>query len=282
MKRIAVLLTVFNRKEKTLQCLRQLYAQHSVDGCTYDVYLTNDGCTDGTPEAVRQLYPLVYIIDANGNLFWNRGMYTAWKEAAKKDYDFYLWMNDDTFAYPYMLEELMGLSNRKEDKAIIVGATETSDKGEISYGGRTKIGLIPTPSGIPVEVAYFNGNIVLIPQYVFRILGNLDFYYTHSKGDFDYGIRARKAGVKMYQVGVTLGICDLHYKIDQWCDPEVSFLKRWQLMKRPNGMPPKETFHLEKQTNIILASIHFVTIILRCIFPSLWVKMGKAKLNGTL
>lgn len=88
LRKIAVLLTVFNRKDKTLECLKRLYAQLPLDGYQVDVYLTNDGCTDGTPEAVKKQFPDVNIINGSGNLFWNRGMYTAWHEAAKKDYDF--------------------------------------------------------------------------------------------------------------------------------------------------------------------------------------------------
>ena len=101
MKSIAVLLTVFNRKEKTLQCLGNLYKQLPIQGYSVDIYLTNDGCTDGTPEAIAQKFPEVNIIHSKGNLFWNRGMYTAWEEATKrKEYDYYLWLNDDTFIYP--------------------------------------------------------------------------------------------------------------------------------------------------------------------------------------
>lgn len=107
MKSIAVLLTVFNRKEKTLQCLGNLYKQLPIQGYSVDIYLTNDGCTDGTPEAIAQKFPEVEIIHSKGNLFWNRGMYTAWKEATKrKEYDYYLWLNDDTFIYPDSISRL--------------------------------------------------------------------------------------------------------------------------------------------------------------------------------
>lgn len=62
MKSIAVLLTVFNRKEQTLQCLSNLFAQTIPNGYDLDVYLTNDGCTDGTPEAVSTQFPQIIII----------------------------------------------------------------------------------------------------------------------------------------------------------------------------------------------------------------------------
>ena len=209
MKTIAVLLTVFNRKEKTIQCLKRLYNILPLEGYLVDVSLTDDGCTDGTPEAVAEQFPQVNIIHAKGDLFWNRGMWTAWDTAAKTtDYDFYLWLNDDTFVYDNMLKVLTDSAVETNEKTIIVGATESTDHSVITYGGRLQNGSIPKPDGDLTKVDYFNGNIVLIPRAAYKVLGNLDHYFTHSKGDFDYGMRAKKAGIAMYQCGMVLGECD--------------------------------------------------------------------------
>lgn len=146
MKTIAVLLTVFNRKDKTLQCLKRLYRQLPLENYQIDVYLTDDGCTDGTPEAVAEQFPQVNVIHAKGDLFWNRGMWTAWDTAAKnKDYDFYLWLNDDTFVYDNMLKVLIEATLETKEKAIIVGATEATNHSKITYGGRLKDGKVPPP-----------------------------------------------------------------------------------------------------------------------------------------
>lgn len=276
MQTVAVLLTVFNRKDKTLECLKRLYAQLLLEECQVDVYLTNDGCTDGTPEAVKDQFPDVHIINGSGNLYWNRGMYTAWQEAAKKNYDFYLWLNDDTYVYPKMLRSLLNASSAKDDKAIIVGATQSLDGKKITYGGRLSNGKIPKLDGNLTSVQYFNGNIVLVPRYVYNKLGNLDYYFTHSKGDFDYGLRASKVGIEMYQVGVSLGECDLHETLDKWCNPKVPFVQRWKMLHRPNGMPPKETFHLERRhRGLIIATFHYITIHIRCLFPYIWINPNK-------
>lgn len=50
---IAVLLTVHDRKNKTLRCLENLYKQVLPNYLRLDIYLTDDGCTDGTPEAIK-------------------------------------------------------------------------------------------------------------------------------------------------------------------------------------------------------------------------------------
>lgn len=120
MKRIAALLTVFNRKDSTISCLENLFGQQLREGITLNVYLTNDGCTDGTPEAVKSKFPEVHIINGDGNLFWNRGMYRAWQEAAKEDYDYYLWLNDDTYFLDHAVNSLVETSEMMEDAAIII------------------------------------------------------------------------------------------------------------------------------------------------------------------
>lgn len=271
MKTIAVLLTVFNRKEKTIECLKRIYAQLPINGYKLDIYLTDDGSTDGTSEAISTLFPEVNIIYGNGNLFWNRGMYMAWQMAAKINYDYYLWLNDDTFVYSNMISALLKASNSKSDKAIIIGATQSTDHSKMTYGGRTNNGELIIPNGELSQIHYFNGNIVLIPKFVYDKLGNLDYYFTHSKGDFDYGLRANKKGIGLFQVGYYLGECDLHDYIDKWCNPKVPLLERLKVLNRPNGMPPKETYYFEKRHyGFTFALFHYFTIYLRCFFPKIW------------
>ena len=83
-KSIAILLTVHNRRDKTLKCLECLYRQLPLEEFTADIYLTDDGCTDGTSEAVQEAFPNVHILSGDGNLYWNQGMRLAWDAAAKE------------------------------------------------------------------------------------------------------------------------------------------------------------------------------------------------------
>lgn len=271
MKKIAVIITVFNRIDKTILCLKKLYAQEETVHYSIDVFITDGGSTDGTVEMVRKEFPDVDIRVEEG-LFWNRGMYKSWERASNKGgYDYYLWLNDDVTLYDDCIQTLLAASEENEDKAIIVGATvDTGSKSKLTYGGRIEGKGIAPIDGNLVKVDLFNGNIVLVPSYVFERLGNLDYYYTHSKGDFDYGIRAKKAGIEVYQCGKALGECDVHPRIDKWCDPEVPLSQRLKMLYRPNGMPPHETFHLERQTNLIKALFHYFTVHIRCVFPQIW------------
>lgn len=278
-KSIAVLMTVHNRKKQTLACLDNLSKQIIPDKYNYDVWLTDDGCSDGTRETVQLNYPDVHILDGDGNLYWNRGMLRAWEAAANyKRYDYYLWLNDDTDLYVFAIRKLLEVSAEHEDKCNIVGSCQFEDHSEVSYGGY-KDGKIVTPNGVSVMVDYFNGNIVLIPDYVFRKIGNLDPYFSHGHGDTDYGLRARENGIKNYVVGYYLGECDRHDKQKKCWDPNIKLYDRLKSLYSPTGYPPKESFYYErKHKGLISALFHVVTLYIRTFFPKLWVLMGKSRI----
>lgn len=270
-KTLAVLITVHNRKDKTLECLRLLYAQLPLEGYQVDVYLTDDGCTDGTPEAIRRQFPEVYIIQGDGNLYWNRGMYTAWNEAAKKDYDFYLWLNEDTILLPHALKELLNSSCSKQDQAIIVAANKDSTGDHVTYSGHNQNGKI-IPNGTLQPCDTFNGNCVLIPKNVYKILGNLDWTFRHAIGDLDYGYRAKNAGIAIYVSSEYLGICDNNPQLPVWARKEVPLTKRLKNLYSPLGYAePIPFFYFERKNFGLLTALkHFISIHIRVLFPQLW------------
>lgn len=270
-KRIATLLTVFNRKEKTLKCLDNLYAQLPIEGYEVDVYLTDDGCTDGTPEAIATQFPEVNIIQGDGTLFWNRGMYTAWAAAAKGDYDFYLWLNDDVILLDSAISTILEESFKKQDRAVVIGAMRASDSETITYGGRFNNKKI-APNGQLQLCDTMNGNLVLVPRVIYNKVGNLDWRYSHSLGDLDYGYRVRKAGFDIYTSSKYCGICDLNTSKPKWTRPEVSLVDRFKNLYSPlSYSDPREFFYYESRNiSIITAIMHIFTIHLHVLCPWLW------------
>lgn len=271
MKSLAVLLTVHNRREKTLACLSNLISQTISEEFCLEVFLTDDGCTDGTPEAVAELYPQVHIIQGDGNLFWNRGMYVAWKEASKRDYDFYFWLNDDTNIYQGALEYMLKSNEILGTHCIIAGATcSPTDNSQTTYSGyigKKKISM----NGTYQKVDKINGNFVLIPKSVYLILGTNDPYYHHSFGDMDYGLRAKKVGIPCYITDRYIGTCEGHNGVNKCFDPSISILERFKYFYSPLGMNPFEFFHMNLRSLGVFRSVGiFVTTHLRVIFPRLW------------
>ena len=246
-KTIAILLTVHNRKQKTLQCLRLVYEQ-KLSTYSIFVYLTDDGCTDGTVEELRLRYPKVNIINGDGTLFWNRGMYTAWQAASKSNPDYYLWLNDDTKLFEDSLEWLLYFAEQTNGESILVGSTLSNGLNKVfTYGGMDgaiKHKRIQPDDNVMKKCITFNGNIVLIPRNVFSKLGFNDFYYRHSFGDIDYGMKATKYGLVNYIAPGYYGICERNNPIPLFRRRCYSLIKRYKFLYSPLGSNPFEAFHL--------------------------------------
>lgn len=274
---IAVLITVYNRKEKTIRCLSNLFSQVNNDQYKLNVYLVDDGSTDSTSEEIAKLYPEVNLIKGDGTLFWNRGMHKAWETAAQdKEYDFYLWLNDDTNIFDDCIKRLLDLSTTNRDKAIIVGSTcATGNPDKITYGG-WKNGILFTDLTQPNKCRTINGNIVLIPKSVYNILGMNDSTFRHCYGDTDYALRANEQGIVcLTGIGI-FGECDAHEHPTIWMDPSQPFVKRWKNFFSPLGNNPFEFFYFRrKHFGLIAACATFVSNWLHFFFPWLWTKSYK-------
>ena len=270
--KVAILLTVFNRREKTLKCLdicyRQIDAMKSEGIYDFHIYMVDDGSSDGTSDAVREIFPQTSIIRGNGGLYWNQGMRLAWDTAVLQSPDFYIWINDDTFLEQNALGTLMETSNFLKHKAIVVGTAEDSE-GRLSYGGLTRYGKLVTPDPtIPVPCWTFNGNLVLIPAYVYRILGNLDEHYQHSFGDFDYGARAAAANIVRVVAPGVLCKCSRDTGVPKWRDRNYPLRNRIASLHSPKGRPPKEQFRYDvRSRGFLFALIHGLSVAIKVFFP---------------
>ena len=182
--RVAIILSCFNRRQKTLEAIRCVLAQSALTHTVLDFFITDDNSHDGTAEALLHLHPGIHLLKGNGSLFWNGGMRLAWSEALKGDYDFYLWLNDDTFLFPHTLQRLLDTHARcmaRHGQAGIVVGSTCDDHGRTSYGGERQtsrlrpLRLTTIPASVAVQSCdTFNGNCVLVSKHAADVLGNLD------------------------------------------------------------------------------------------------------------
>lgn len=257
-------MTVHNRCRKTLACLNSLFEQQK-GNYEIEVYLTDDGCTDDTVPHIKEKYHSVKIIQGDGNLFWNRGMLAAWKEAAKTEHDFYLWLNDDTILVSDAICRLLETSAKCGDKSVIVGSTKDDiNNATITYGGRTKSRkhhLVLPDNNKPKLCDTFNGNIVLIPNEVFMQIGFNDGYFRHGFGDFDYGLRVKVAGFCNYIAPGVYGYCKRNDPVPIFRRKGKNIIQRYKLLYSPLGFNPKEDFHFNrKYHNIVLCCLWFIKL----------------------
>ena len=244
--KLAVLITCYNRRDTTLTCLQKLYQQN----VTFDVYLVDDGCSDGTSDAVKQNYPAVKILQGDGNLFWVGGMRLAFAAALQEGYNYYLWLNDDTLLDPNALTKLITnhyeLTQQGHPDAIIVGSTRDPLTGKATYGGAMRSKrwysnkyefVEPTEELQQCDTMF--GNCVLIPNSVAQKVGNLDSAFIHTLGDIDYGLRARKLGCSVWIAPGYIGTCSKNSVSGSWVDTKLPVHKRLTKLLQPKGYPIK-------------------------------------------
>jgi GT2 family glycosyltransferase len=278
---VAVLMTCHNRRDVTVRCLASLReaANQAAEQVTVQVFLVDDGCTDGTAEALAKEFPEVFVIEGTGSLYWCGGMRLAWRAAASKGgFDAYLWLNDDVTLFPDALAVLMSTQQdvvRKTGRSgIIVGSTRNHTDYSTTYGDMGPAGVVP-PGDSPRVIHSFNGNIVLVPDNVYRVVGGLSRAYRHGFGDIDYACRAGRAGIPMWLAPGHLGACMMD-KISRWERADMPLWQRLIAMHQPTGCPPWEVVVLLMRRGNWLFPCTVAKLYWRALFP----KTGRVSTPG--
>lgn len=273
MKSVTIIFTCFNRKEKTKSFIE------SVQDENLDIrfVVTDDGSTDGTRELLQKIKEDgedIDIVHGDGNLYWCGGMRKATEYVLSNGIksDYIVFANDDVEVFDKALYE-MTVQSEKHDGSVVVGVTCNQD-GDLTYGGirykKHSIDYIQVDvTSEDLSCDSFNCNLVLIPYHIFEQVGNFDEHFTHSMGDFDYGLRIKEAGYKIESTRRYVGICERNPMASTWVDKKLSRKERLRLKETPKGLPKKEWFYFLKR--------HFgsLTAIMKSITPYIRILLGK-------
>ena len=280
----AILITCHNRKDKTLAFLKSLTAQSSWDALQKEVYLLDDGSTDGTADAIKVHFPFVIIIKGTGNLFWAGGMRFLWQHVLnQKTYDLYFLFNDDVVLLDGALEKLTNCHGALSEKGtILIGSTLSPVSNKISYGGNllyrlnhAKYHVVTPHQKEPLPCHLGNANIFLVDAATVDKIGIFKDAYTHYLADYDYTLTAFKADLNVFVAPGFYGYCEDDHGVN-WLSGNHSLEKRLQYLFSPKGLAYKEyLFYIREHFPADYLGA-LIKLWMKTLFPIIWDKFKKA------
>lgn len=196
--RTAVLIVNWNGKILTRDCLESL---NSDNYPLEDVFLVDNGSTDGSAEFIAQNYPRVNIIQAPHNLGFTGGNNLGLRQILEDArYDSVLLLNNDTLVTTGMIARLRDALQR-DRVGIVQPKLVAFDRITTDNAGFFTDRFIMTKGrgqGKPIDVAwaesgffYASGACMLVRSEVFREIGLLDeaLFAYHEDVDFSWRVR---------------------------------------------------------------------------------------------
>ncbi|MYA76180.1 MAG: glycosyltransferase family 2 protein [Gemmatimonadetes bacterium] len=214
---VTIVILNWNREADTLECLDSLARMNYP---SFSIVVVDNGSTDGSPEAIERWgcehLPLTLIRNGE-NLGFVRGSNQGMRHAISTDTDYVFLLNNDTVVEPDALSLLVATAERSGERS---GDTGMAGPKIYQYGKDNVLDSAGTRAiwwlaqgflighgeddrgqyDHPGEMPYVTGTALLVKRAVLEKIGLMDEDYFCYFDDFDWGLKARKAGYRLLLV----------------------------------------------------------------------------------
>jgi len=202
--RVAIIVLHLDQREALLDCLE---ACRKLDYDNYELIVVENGAAAtrwrqaaGDPRDVR-------VVGSPANVGYAAGNNLGIRDACRRGADYVLLINDDALVVPELLRELVGVGERAADvgglgplvvdvddptKVWFAGAVFDPVRGDV----RSFEPCAPSGAGALIESDYVTGCCLLIKRSALERVGFLDERFFLYWEDTDWGLRARRAGLR--------------------------------------------------------------------------------------
>lgn len=202
-RRIHVITASHNRREITLAFAQSLKAQTHQN---IHLILVDDGCTDGTAEAVLNCLPNTTVLQGNGNLWWGGSLHLAYKYL--RDHlgdsleDGVLISNDDVILPQAYIKTAMALL-QEHPGTLISGCGYDAATGKLVDGAYKRDFTHREPEAVEYVPAFEDGD-VCSSRSLFTTVGDFlkiggfhPVLLPHYASDYAWTAKATKKGYKI-------------------------------------------------------------------------------------
>lgn len=204
--KIGVIIANWNRKSDTLRCLESVLAS---DYPFTEVLVVDNKSTDGSVEAILDIYPHIQLIQNKENLGFTGGYNTGIRFFLNKGIDFVFLLNNDAIIMPDTIQKLVQSAMYNPD-AGFVGPIICSIKDPnliLTAGGLLLDGWKPWHRGtgelyrakldFKSEIDFLSGCALLVSKIAIETVGLLDEDYYAYHEEIDWCYRGKKAGFQL-------------------------------------------------------------------------------------
>ena len=227
---IAVVIVAWNNYLDTQECIDSILDQQIVKT---KIFLVDNGSDIESLVDLGEKYPDITYIRSDSNLGFAAGYNLGLQKALTGDYHFFLIINNDTKADPFMLNELAEAS--KDEKvglvAPIIYYYDSPDRIWSSGGSVNEFLLMPLEShnqrsiiGGPTERTFISGCCYLLKRDLLEQVGLFDERFFLYFEDLDLCMRVNKSQWKM----MVIPTAKLWHKVSRSSGGQDSERERYQ------------------------------------------------------
>ena len=205
---VAAIVLNYNGREITLESIGSLSRMTYPD---FAILHVDNGCTDGSTEAVAEAFPEVRTVGVAENIGPAGGLNLGMRAALEAGYDYLLFLNNDIEAAPEMLTEMVRVAESSPEIAVVgpktyyhadrqriwsaggilrfrESATRERGMGELDRGQYDRV----------EEVSYINGCAMLIKRRPLEEVGYWDPQFQFAGEDADLCMRLKLRGYRCF------------------------------------------------------------------------------------